>query len=856
MMFSMKKHIASAVIAVSALAGGHNMNAAAVLRTDPSVSSGILDCGLSYYLVDNDSKAGIADFALVRKLENPQARQGEVDFSRSCLDSLPHFGGRTPLSFLAGNGVAYPRNGYIESDNDAVLYHFRDVDLSRTARMADSTLLMLFDIAAMTASSADSVSRPVSGQAVIVSGDIDRQSILQKMEMLSLMLRREMPQSAVQDTVSSAVCEEAENLSVKFAVDSIGGTASVNVRFSGPEIPRAQRGSSVSLISAMFWSEFQNAAQSRISSVFRAEGIPCSSVKLFRYSSAEASRREKYMVAAGVFPEDTARARDVILSVLADFRENGLSAEEYQYSRRVASRNLYSRSVARSRENSDYVRKCADAFLYGSAIVAAQDEAAFFLSSGLPDTAGRRLLNEYLAALIPDCGAQSRPGQDAVFRMSDTLLFVPGQRSAKVKKAGKNKNADVEIWHFSNGMTVLYKQMPADGIMHYSWIMRGGYSSVPDLKAGEGAFYSDMLFNGDICGMNGTDFRKLLSSEGISMNCEAGLSSMRIYGTAPFSRMTLLMKSLLSVARTYSEDGEQGKYYLDCERLRLSSQRGEFKSRLAVIDSIMSPGYRYYPNKSLSGLYPDLPSRAAEFYRGQFAKSNDGALVLAGDMDPYDVRKILESYLGGFPVQEYGARRPRVNYQPVTGWSTYIEDGRTNSIDVVLSSGLALNSLSYMSAQIAAMAVEDAVSEALSALGMAVRVSGNFSFSPHERFTVYISAMPARLEALPKSVDRGSYFSCLYSVREALGRLEKSGLDQASVDMYKSALLDRYKSRQDDPDFWVDMISMRISTGKNLDLKYEEKIAAVDAGSVADVMSVLFEGCQIEYVIKNKNDEK
>ena len=68
-------------------------------------------------------------------------------------------------------------------------------------------------------------------------------------------------------------------------------------------------------------------------------------------------------------------------------------------------------------------------------------------------------------------------------------------------------------------------------------------------------------------------------------------------------------------------------------------------------------------------------------------------------------------------------------------------------------------------------------------------------------------------------MDRGSYFSCLYSVREALGRLEKSGLDQASVDMYKSALLDRYKSRQDDPDFWVDMISMRISTGKNLEEK-------------------------------------
>ena len=83
---------------------------------------------------------------------------------------------------------------------------------------------------------------------------------------------------------------------------------------------------------------------------------------------------------------------------------------------------------------------------------------------------------------------------------------------------------------------------------------------------------------------------------------------------------------------------------MECERLRLSSARGEYRSRLAVIDSIMCPGYRYYLNKSASGLYQDLPSRAEKFYKAQFAKANDGAIVIVGDMDEYFYWRMVDYF--------------------------------------------------------------------------------------------------------------------------------------------------------------------------------------------------------------------
>lgn len=855
----MKKYLLPALVGIMSLSLECRLEAASALKTDPAVSSGVLDCGLSYYLVSNASKTGTADFALVRKLDAGAGEdlREEERFSRGCLDSLPHFADRKPMDFLMDHGISYPRSGYLSVDRDAVLYHFRDVDLSRGAKLTDSTLLMLFDIA-LKASAEDVRDTSAGGgaaicdQAVIISGDIDKESVLKKMDVLSMMIRPDRLRDSAGVSVSGEELPAVpDSLSMSVHVDSTGGTASVRAVFYGPAIPRSMRGTAVSLMSSRFWSEFRTAAQNRIASALRSAGVPYSSVSMFRYSSAEASRQEKYSIVVGTSPEDTAFVMSVVRSVLSDFRQCGLTPGEYSYAGRVASRDMYFRSVSSDMENGDYVRKCADAFVYGAAIVSPGEEARFFLTSGLPDTAGRRFLNRYLAALIPETDAERISDSLVVPDMKDTLLLAQEQTRMKVRKSRKSKNAGADIWNFPNGMTVIYKKMPTDGIMYYSWVLRGGFSSVTDLKPGEGAFYSDLFFKGNVYGIPLSDLKRILAAEGISMDAEVSLAGTRISGSAPFDRMSLLMKSLLSVSGNYSEDTTLGQYYLDCERLRLSSMRGEYRSRLAVIDSIMCPGYRYSRYKSLSALYPDLPPRAETFYKEQFSRGDDGALILVGDMDGYDVRRIMESYIGGFRTQGATARRPWVSYQPVSGWSTYLRDGRSNSLDVVYSARLILSSTAYMSAQIVTMAVKDVVSKALAEYGMTAHVSADYSSFPQERYTASVSVVPASLRSLPASVYRGSSFLCLYSVRRALSGLMDDGLREDEVAAYKAALLDSYKSRQDDPAFWTDIIGDRIITGKSLDMLYEEKIASVSAETVNEVLASLKDGSQVEYVIKH-----
>ncbi len=830
---------------------------AATLALDPSVSTGELGCGLSYYLVSNPSGKGTADFALARKyLPESKGTEEEALFSRNCTDSLPHFPRRDIMDFLAQNGIAYPSGGYISAAKDAVLYHFRNIDLSRTDKITDSTLLLLFDIVLRTAEKHDSEEN-IRNQAIIISGDIDKNAILGKMEMLSLMVDRGIQRTGTvtglkEEKQAGTITEGM--LYSDVSTNPSSGMSSVRTVFYGPVLPDSLRGTSVSLMSAMFWNEFRIAAEIRISTMLKKRGIPYSSIRMRHTGTSESGENEKYSISVGIKDKDTAEVRRVVSRVLEDFRENGLTKNEYLFAKNTASRDLYSRSVAVSRENSDYVRKCFNAFVYGAPVVSGKDEADFFLSSGLADSTGRKLLNEYISLLIPPC---SDTGEDSSgmaygpgFHASDTLLLDSARNKVKLRRTRDSKSTDGKIWEFANGMTVIYKKMPANGTMWYSWVLRDGFSSVQDLAEGEGAFFSDMLFQGSICGMDGQEFRKLLASEGISINAAVDAADMRIYGSAPFNRLTLLLKALAAMAGHYSSDEAAAQYYMECERLRLSTLRGEYRSRLAVIDSIMCPGYRYYRNKSVSGLTDGIPAKAEDFFREQFAKSNDGALVLIGDMDEYDVRKILEQYIGGFQVRKHVLKRPSVMYQPVSGWSTYVTDGRATSIDVVLSTRLTLNSTSHMASQIATMAINDAITKALSGLGMTASVNGTCQMFPHERFTVSISSMPVSLSTLPATVSHGSYFRCLYSIRSAVTKLVENGVDGKMLDVYKNALIDRYASTESDPAVLLRQISDRISKGKNLDSGYKDKISAVTADDVNKMLEALDKGSKVEYIIK------
>ena len=208
---------------------------------------------------------------------------------------------------------------------------------------------MLFDIAARAASSGrgcDSISSGIASQALIVSGDIDRDAVLKKLDVMSLMLNMNgMSADRPVKDAGKLTATVADTLETCIYVDSIGNVAYVQAVFYSPQIPRDRRGSSLSLVSSRFWNEFRSAAEVRISSFLRQEKIPYSNIRLARSAMSGSGDYDKYSISAGVAPEDTSRVKSILVSVLSDLRYNGLGEEEYRCFRSISSRNMYFRSV-------------------------------------------------------------------------------------------------------------------------------------------------------------------------------------------------------------------------------------------------------------------------------------------------------------------------------------------------------------------------------------------------------------------------------------------------------------------------------------------------------------------------------
>ena len=118
------------------------------------------------------------------------------------------------------------------------------------------------------------------------------------------------------------------------------------------------------------------------------------------------------------------------------------------------------------------------------------------------------------------------------------------------------------------------------------WLLKGGYSLVPGLKSGEGAYVSDMLSLYDVPGMSCYNFSNMLSANGISMSREVTVSDLRISGAAPSSRLHLLLRSLCSLAENRTMNRAAYDYYRECNKVKAL----EKTSMEAVLDSLMFPG--------------------------------------------------------------------------------------------------------------------------------------------------------------------------------------------------------------------------------------------------------------------------
>lgn len=842
------------------------------LQKASEVVTGTLPNGISYYLVTNRVSKGVADFALVQK--------GAVDeeSAKAALTDLPHFQGGRPYQYLAKLGVGYKKYGYFRSEEGSTAYHFQNIPVDRQA-VRDTVLLLLFDI---------SETCPYE-QAVIISGDIDKNAIQERMNVFSMMVT---PREKA-DPEDEPEWRPSETVEFRSARAPRQEEAVLTVSYSAPRTPKNVMNTVQPLVSEMFARELGLILCSRVEQVFREKDIPLAGVDWDYSGSSDGPGNEKYSLSLTVPAGNLDAAVSATAAILAELDAGGASVDEFGLAR---SQVLASYSSKHSLSNVDWVSKCSSAFLYGSDLASPDTIGEFFATRDVPVSRERELFNSFVSALLDrskslELGCVS-PGEtvsrdralnafnsgwdsssDGVSREyavnnSDTLgLYVPKKVKAKLKRTVPEPVTGGELWTFSNGMKVIFKQSSAvKGGFAYGFLLNGGYADVPDLARGEGGYVADMLKVCDVAGLSSQSFARMLKAEGIVFEPSASLTDLRISGTSPSSSFHLLMKSLLSIANARSLNKDSYEYYRASELLKVSVDTRRQAGINAVMDTIMCPDYIYADSKLSGALADDLPERAEKYFTRQFSKCEDGILVLVGDLDPFMLKKVLPKYLGGFATGGIPATRPQISYTLRSGWSTYTVDEAESdvgdgelSVNVAESALLPFSLERYAASEIALMELEKKLASALCETGMYAEVSSDFALFPSEKLTFRILCRPTDGKGLPSGIIQSDPLRTLAAVRSALselssGEVPQSGvaseaLSKESLNASKATFLARYEADLSKPEVLVDMALMRYSVGKDRVSGYKEKINAVKLDDVKEVLSALEDGSKVEYVI-------
>ena len=300
------------------------------------ITKGTLPNGVEYYLVQNTSDKGFADYALVRTASL------SIEDERKSLCGLPHFTDRKPWQFFSEHGVGYSSYGYYTEEGPAGVFRFSNVPVYNQS-VADSTLLMLVDMTALSR----------SPQAVVVSGDINPSKLKERLNLLSM-------------TVPQLDCPSGESSYKWVLKDSkrsilinnpSSDVAAISAIISSARTSRELMDSPQPIVTSMYAELVGKVISDRVRRDFRSRGIPLADVE-FNYAGSDAGPSdERYGFTLYTSAKCANVATDCFARILSDLDRNGALMDEFVDAKAQLSGDVRSGRLAGKLDNAAYVDK-------------------------------------------------------------------------------------------------------------------------------------------------------------------------------------------------------------------------------------------------------------------------------------------------------------------------------------------------------------------------------------------------------------------------------------------------------------------------------------------------------------------
>jgi zinc protease len=252
------------------------------------------------------------------------------------------------------------------------------------------------------------------------------------------------------------------------------------------------------------------------------------------------------------------------------------------------------------------------------------------------------------------------------FALFFTMLLALGLASAAHSQAPSDVPR-AQQFTLANGMTLIVKpDRRAPTAVHMVWVRVGAMDEV-DGSTGIAHILEHMMFKGTPTVPPGEFSRRVAALGGVE-NAFTGKDYTGFYQQIPSRRLESVMQ--LESDRFANNQWPEDEFKRELEvvkeerRLRTEdSPRALFWEALNA-DTFLASPYRRPVVGWMSDLDSMTPQDAREFFKRWYVPAN-AVVIVAGDVDPAEVKRLADRYYGSIPARPVPARKPRTEPEQV-----------------------------------------------------------------------------------------------------------------------------------------------------------------------------------------------
>lgn len=828
----------SAAVAPAAGAQRHS-GSPETLPDAPNLRKGVLGNGLTYYIITDNSDAGMADFILVQKpfgpSVNPDGRHGSA-----FATGLYSFPGNLGPAFLARAGAPVGTSSFFAEDRDACIYRITDMPVTGMAE-ADSAILMLVNIASRDED------LPLSRQALIVSGDVDPDRVEEHVSLLSMHEPLRKTDDSRKTGGSAGRGARQQEVSGTVRIEDSGNCSVVTVSYPLRPLPEKLRNTVIVPISGRMNLYISEAIGRRLSIAAESCGL---NLLWHSVSVRESGPGSVLGIGLGLASSDTCIVKDMLKAVMETVESEGFSMEEYRMVDRAFSGGTLGVSARNLRK--ELADRAVRNFMYGTSLASSVQERDYLLARPLSDTLGLDYLNRYASAIFKGGCARRDSLPEALAVMNDPftadtalLPAVPQRISARLVRTEHLTGASV--LPFSNGLKVYYKEDPEAEAVSFSVFYKGGYSEDTGIAPGAGAFYSDIMKLDSVSGMDYRRFERLLECYGITLECDFALNHLTVSGKCPVTSLDVLWRGLNAFINERTADSAAFADYVARERMLLQCGAGSECREIAdTMDFLLHPFSGLSSRKRFSSLESLDYGSIRDFISEKLGRTGNAVFAFVSPLSVEGFKDVCRENAGWFEKKKaVRNRNHRDNLNVLTGQVTSklsfgsrgadVEGGGNVMLryDAVYAVPCEYDSRDFYTARIAAVIMKTVMDESLAAYGTSSRSGLRFGLPPDRCCYLSFSVvLPAGANVSEVAFDMAS------AMKEA------SGFSDSSFDRAKRIVLNEARSHYSEPGSWMNLIRERYIFNKNVFFGYEERISGIAPEDVADfIRKSLAGGC-------------